>query len=129
MPSAKEDLPEPLRPTTSVRPGCAFRCRVASGPMPRKPWTVTFRSHASFGPTRAATTAEPGAGAGGASASKARARASGPSSAPKRRVAAFPPRGTFSSRSNRSPSSTSSTPRSVRRIAAAWSGCHTGARE
>jgi hypothetical protein len=30
-------LPEPLRPTTRVRPGPGVRSRVAWGPMPRKP--------------------------------------------------------------------------------------------
>ena len=39
-PSAKLDLPEPLRPTTSVRPGPGGRFSVAAGPMPRKPSTV-----------------------------------------------------------------------------------------
>ena len=38
--SAKLDLPEPLRPTTRVRPGPGVRSRVAFGPMPRKPSTV-----------------------------------------------------------------------------------------
>ena len=35
--SAKLDLPEPLRPVTSVSPGPGRRGRVACGPTPRKP--------------------------------------------------------------------------------------------
>jgi hypothetical protein len=37
--SAKEDFPEPFRPTTRVRPGEGSRVSVAGGPMPRKPST------------------------------------------------------------------------------------------
>ncbi len=40
-PSANEDFPLPLRPTTIVSPGCAGSSSVAGGPMPRKPSTVT----------------------------------------------------------------------------------------
>lgn len=40
-PSAKDDLPLPLRPTTTVRPGCAFSASVAAGPIPRNASTVT----------------------------------------------------------------------------------------
>ena len=39
--SAKLDLPEPLRPTTRVRPGPGASSRVCARPMPRNPSTVT----------------------------------------------------------------------------------------
>ncbi len=38
-PSAKLDLPEPLRPRTTVSPGPGVRSRWAVGPTPRKPVT------------------------------------------------------------------------------------------
>ncbi len=37
--SAKDDLPLPLRPMTSVSPGPGRSFRALSGPMPRKPRT------------------------------------------------------------------------------------------
>ncbi len=40
-PSAKDDFPLPLRPTTSVRPGWALSSSVAAGPIPRNCSTVT----------------------------------------------------------------------------------------
>ena len=39
-PSAKEDLPDPFRPTTSVSPGPDGRSSRRDSPMPRKPCTV-----------------------------------------------------------------------------------------
>ncbi len=39
-PSAKLDLPDPLRPTTNVRPGPGSNCRRASDPIPRNPSTA-----------------------------------------------------------------------------------------
>ncbi len=56
-PSAKLDLPEPLRPTTRVSPGPACSSRVCRGPIPRNPSTVTERRKApdSAGDSRATT--------------------------------------------------------------------------
>ena len=44
-PSANEDLPLPLRPTTTVRPGAGSSLSVAGRPIPRNPSTVTSFSH------------------------------------------------------------------------------------
>jgi hypothetical protein len=49
-PSANEDLPLPLRPTTSVSPGPGCRLRVWRAPTPRKPSTVTERRYAPAAP-------------------------------------------------------------------------------
>lgn len=48
MASAKLDLPLPLRPVTTVRPGPGGSATVRAGPMPRKPCTVTDVSTAPF---------------------------------------------------------------------------------
>ena len=39
--SAKLDLPDPLRPHTTVRPGPGLMSILLAGPIPRKPATVT----------------------------------------------------------------------------------------
>ena len=41
--SAKLDLPLPLRPTTRVSPGRGVTVKVAGGPIPRNPLTVSDR--------------------------------------------------------------------------------------
>ena len=41
--SAKLDFPLPLRPTTRVRPGRGDTVKVAGGPIPRNPLTVSDR--------------------------------------------------------------------------------------
>lgn len=47
--SAKLDLPEPLRPLTTVIPGNGVISNDALGPMPRKPDTVMLRRNAPAG--------------------------------------------------------------------------------